>query len=449
MQDTTALSPLRAFRQGVYRTLGRRKDTLFELQEAAVAGAGPANLVHLSLAPVFRRKWASASDALAEGQVRPAQCRALLHQYLAEPSGDARPIWVGDGTTWARPRAKTSPERTWGHRSTPGVPQDGIVPAWEYEWLMAVPEPGTSWVQPLDVRRRGPRSGTPTAVTLRAVRAALARRPRPARRPLGLYDSSYDPITFARAVQAGLAIDLLVRLRSNRRFLREPEPSTKPGRPRKHGTPFKLGDPETHGTPDRTARVDDPVHGEVRGDVWERLHGQAAADAPFTVVRIQVERLPRHAKTPKPLWLAWIGGPLPDDLLDLWRWYCCRFVIEHGFRFLKHHLGWTTVRPSHPQAADRWTWLLALALWQLWLARPLVADQRLPWERPLPPHRLTPARVRRALAALFPHVGTPARPVRTRGKSPGRHLGHRPPPRPRFPTALRRQNARPNGRLRR
>jgi hypothetical protein len=283
-------------------------------------------------------------------------------------------------------------------------------------------------------------------VAIRELRAALAQRPTGEQRPVAAYDSSYDPIRFTRA---RLPVDLLVRLRSNRRFYRDPGPYPGPGRPRKHGAVLKLADPTTHGTPDRTATLDDPVHGQVRVDAWADLHGQAAADAPFTVVRIQVERLPRHTKRPKPLWLAWIGGPLPDDLHALWRWYCRRFTVEHGFRFLKHDLGWTTARPAQPHAADRWTWLLALGLWLLWLARPLVADQRLPWERPLPPHRLTPARVRRACAALFPHLGTPARPVRTRGKSPGRRPGQRPTPRPLFPIARRRQNARPNVRLRR
>jgi Transposase DDE domain len=438
MQATTAFSPLRAFRQGVYQSLGRRKDSLFELLEAALASWGPANLVHLSLSAVFRRRWPSASDALADGEVRVERCRELVQTHLASteagrPVG-TRPVWAGDGTTWPRPAAKCSPERTWGHRSTPGIPQDGVVPAWEYEWLVDVPEVGSSWVLPQDVERRGPQDGTPTEVAIGQLQRALAARPRGAVRPVATYDSSYDPITFARA---GLAVDILVRLRSNRKFLRRPGPRTWRGRPPVHGPALKLPEPTTHGTPDRTATLDDPVHGQVQVDVWEHLHGQAAADAPFTLIRVQVERLPRHTKRPKPLWLAWIGGPLPDDLLDLWRWYTRRYVIEHGFRFLKHDLGWTTVRPLHPEAADRWSWLLAMALWMLWLARPLVADQRLPWERPLPPARLTPARVRRACGPLFCQVGTPARPVQPRGNAPGRHSGQRPRPHSRHPVARR------------
>jgi hypothetical protein len=186
----------------------------------------------------------------------------------------------------------------------------------------------------------------------------------------------------------------------------------------------------------RRAAAEDPLHGLVRVEVWLEQHVQGAHDAPFTLVRVQVERLPRHARTPKPLWLAWVGGALPEDLLELWRWYTARFTAEHGFRFLKQDLGWTTVRPRHPAAADRWTWLLALGFWQLWLARGVVADQRLPWERPLPPERLTPGRVRRALAGELARVGAPARPVRLRGKSPGRP-GQCPGSRTRYPVVRR------------
>lgn len=435
MTTTAALETLGHFRQAVYQTLGHRKDTLFELMEAVLVSPVRTTLVRLSLTPAFRRRWPSACDALADGQVKPARLRAVLHAALPEPPAPARPLWAGDGTVWPRPAAKTSPERTYGHFASPGIPQDSLIVGWEYEWLVNVVEPGTSWVLPLDVRRRAPGSGTPTEVAVRELRAGLARRLPGAARPVALYDSGYDPVQVARA---RLALDVLVRLRTRRKFFGPPGPYRGRGPRPKHGPVFKLWDQATHPAPARSAEADDPTHGRVRVDAWPDQHVQGAHDVPFTVIRVQVERLPRQAKSPKPLWLAWVGGDLPADLLDLWRWYTARFTVEHGFRFLKHDLGWTTIRPRDPHAADRWTWLLALVLWQLWLARELVAACRLPWERPLPPTRLTPGRVHRALALELPRVGTPARPVRPRGISSGRRPGQRPGPRTRHPVARRR-----------
>jgi hypothetical protein len=435
MQTPAAVKTLEEFRLAAYGTLGLRKDSLFELREAVVAGSGPATIVRLSLAGVFRRAWPSAPDALADGEVDAEACRRLVQSMANEPGAGGRPVWALDGTVWPRPAAGTSPERTYGHRSTAGLPQDGVVGGWEYEWLVDVPAPGTGWILPLDTERRGPNDGTPTAVAIDMLREALARRPADAPRPVCALDSGYDPVQLARAQ---VPTDVLVRLRSNRVFYRAPGPYQGRGAPRKYGAVFRLADPVTHGTPDASATLVDPACGRVQIDAWRDLRATGAADAPFTIVRVQLERLPRRAKPPAPLWLAWIGGELPEDLGDLWRDYILRFTVEHGFRFLKQALGWTTVRPRDPAAADRWTWLLALALWQLWLARSLVADQRLPWERPLPASHLTPGRVRRAFAGLFAQLGTPARPPKPRGKAPGRRPGHAPGPRSRHPVARRR-----------
>jgi hypothetical protein len=436
MDTTPALPTLTDFRRAAYdEVLGHRKDSLFELKDAVLVSPGRANLAHLSLAPAFRRGWPSAPDALADGRLDPDAGRRLVHGCPADPPAPARPLWAQDGTVWPRPAAKTVADRTYGHRPSPGIPQSGLVPAWEYEWLVAVPEARGSWVLPLDVRRRGPGAGTPTEVAAEQCRAALALRPAGAPRPVGVYDSGYDPVGLARAQ---IPADLLVRLRTRRKFSGPPGPYRGRGPRPKHGAVFKLWDERTHPAPDRSAAGQDPTHGRVEVDVWQQQHVRGAHDVPFTVVRVRVEHLPRRAKAPAPLWLAWIGGDLPEDLLDLWRWYARRFTVEHGFRFLKQELGWTTARPGHPEAADRWSWLLALGLWELWLARALAADRRLPWERPLPPERLTPGRVRRALPALFLAAGTPARAPRRRGKSPGRRPGTCPGPRERHPVARRR-----------
>jgi hypothetical protein len=439
MKKTKAHHILWQFRQDAYNTLSHRKDSMFELMEAALVSSSPQTLVRLSLATPFRRRWPSAPDALADGRLDIEQCRSLVRTHLAQQSTAGRMVWALDGTVWPRPAAITSPERTYGHRTSPGIPQSGIIPAWEYQWLVAVPQVKGSWVLPLDVARRRPDSGTPTALAISQLRSALSLAKL---RPVVTMDSGYDPVELAKA---NLDADLLVRLPKRRRFYRPP-PSYSlratgagKGRRRKHGPVFQLRDSTTQGVPDRSASIDDPAHGLVQVAVWQGLHDQSAAQTPLTVVRVQVQRLPRSRKSPEPLWLVWIGDKLPADLLELWRWYCQRFTVEHGFRFLKQTLGWTSIRPRSPEAADRWSWLLALGLWQLWLARSLVADQRMPWERVLPEERLTPGRIQRAFPGLLTALGTPTRPVRPRGKSPGRRPGERPKPRERYPVVRRLQ----------
>jgi hypothetical protein len=116
---------------------------------------------------------------------------------------------------------------------------------------------------------------------------------------------------------------------------------------------------------------------------------------------VEVGKLPRQTRKPKKLWLWWSGGS-EADLDLLWKAYCRRFDLEHTIRFLKQTLGWSAPRFRHPEQADRWTRLVLLAYAQLRLARGIVADRRLPWERPQRPRRLTPTRVLRNFATLTP-----------------------------------------------
>jgi hypothetical protein len=102
-----------------------------------------------------------------------------------------------------------------------------------------------------------------------------------------------------------------------------------------------------------------------------------------------------------------------------------RLLLEHTFRFLKQILGWTAPKLRDPAAAGRWTWLILACYAQLHLARSLSADLRLPWQRPAPAGRLTPARVRRGFRDIhrtLPRLATAPKPGKP---GPGRPPGSR------------------------
>ena len=201
--------------------------------------------------------------------------------------------------------------------------------------------------------------------------------------------------------------------------------------------------------PDREATLEHPDYGPVVVRAWDAAPRPARARRAAHRRQVQVGRLPAARAHPPPCGWPGSGGPLPDDLHLVWRWYLRRFTVEHGLRFAKQTLGWTTVRPRDPAAADRWTWLVALAFWHLWLARPTR-------RRPAPALGSAPATraaSRRGASAarfvgLFVQVGTPARPPTPRGKSPGRRRGHAPGPHPRC-AVVRRTPKRPTRRRKR
>jgi hypothetical protein len=189
--------------------------------------------------------------------------------------------------------------------------------------------------------------------------------------------------------------------------------------------------------------ADDAQYGHVRVRAWANLHAipqnhrfkGSRGPKPLvrgTLILVEVSRLPGRTQAPQVLWLWWYGSGEPD-LAVVWRAYVRRFDLEHTYRFVRQDLNWTTPRPRYPEQADRWTWLVVLAYTQVRLARPLVADQRLPWEQRLAPSALTPARVRRAFSTLFPALGTPATVPKPCGRSPGRPKGRRSKPAKRFP----------------
>lgn len=440
---------LPAFRSQLYGCFGRRADALFELTDAILTTNANPSLVHLCLAPVHRRGWGSLYAALDKGRMGTEALRNLLAGLrLADDPGRAR-VYAVDRSSWPRCDAECSPGRGYHYHPSRHSAGQPIVAGWSYQLVAELGFERDSWVAPADIRRVSPEEDA-DLVAVEQVRGLLRRLPEQGFDPLFVFDAGYDPVR----LQLGLENDpaqILVRLHSGRVFYFDPEaPEKRPvGRPFRHGKRFDLKDPQTWPEPASEHHSQTGDYGNVRVRAWSRLHpktrraaeryaSESAAVVRGTVVLVEVERLPsgERRRRPKALWLWWHGEGEPDLGL-LWRSYCRRFSVEHAIRFLKERLGWVRPKVRHPEQADRWTWLILAAYAQLLLARGLVADRRLPWEKPLAARKLTPYRVLRGFATLVLLLGTPAEAPKPRGRSPGRPKGSLSGPAKRCPAVKR------------
>jgi hypothetical protein len=432
---------LARFRGEFYQCLTRRRDALFELTDAVLCAPGPVtSLPELSLDPAHRRGHGAMYDGLAAGRVDIARLRwSLVGQQLPRSSqGQLR--FAIDVTPWPRLDAECSPQRCHCHRS---CRCDGVrktIPGWPYSFLAALESGRTSWTAPLGAIRLSPGDDL-TEVTagqirdlVHALRQAGHLRDGDSNILVAL-DAGYDVIRLAHLL-ADLPVDLLARVRSDRVFHTpaQPNPGGR-GRPPRHGAEVKLDDPATHPTPDAAHDGTHDRYGAVAVRAYSRLHPRLArrggwSDHPGplpiiegTLLHVRVQHLPGE-RTPKPLWL-WHSDPDASqlDLARLFAVFLRRFDLEHTFRFLKQILGWTRPRVRTPEQADRWTWLIIAAYTQLRLARGLADDLRRPWERPLSPDQLTPARVRRGFPRIHRTTARPANAPKPSRPGPGRPKG--------------------------
>jgi hypothetical protein len=229
---------------------------------------------------------------------------------------------------------------------------------------------------------------------------------------------------------AGIEADLLLRLRSNLCFWGAPPAYSGRGRPKLHGAKFKLSEPSTWTEPIATLEVEDPNWGQVQMQQWSGLHFCAAATHPVQLLRIVAAGNSRSSRCPKPMWLCWLGKEMPS-LEQTWRSYLRRFAVEHWNRLAKQRLHWTLPQVGTPQQAERWSDLIPLMTWQLWLAREIVKDNPLPWQKSQT--EPTPGRVAQGFPALLAAIGTPACDPKPRGKSLGWRKGQPRPKRTRYP----------------
>jgi hypothetical protein len=407
---------LTEFRQAVYEHgLSQAKDAQFELMDALLLSGPIRSFAELSLSPVFRRQWPSVYAAIEHG----GQDQEWLEaSFIEQVPKQGVQVFSLDGTDWPHPSARALADRQYLHASTRAV-HASIVVGHPYSVLAWVPECGRSWAPPMSVRRV-PSDQSDVDMGVKQVKRLCQRRSEEMAAWLHLVvgDAKYGNHRFLGPLKDE-PCGVLVRLRRDRVLYAQPGAYGGQGRPRVHGDPFAFKKPETWGKPDAEVELEDARWGQVRLRRWNAKHARQDADTLLSVILVETHL--ERDKPSDPFWLGYQSPPhqTPADqkLAALWHWYAWRWPVEPSIRFRKQHLSWTLPRFQQPASCDRWTSLVDIGQWQLFLARDEVKDSPLPWQPAQ--EQLTPERTLQGLGGLFRQIGTPSAPPQTRGKSPG------------------------------
>jgi hypothetical protein len=95
------------------------------------------------------------------------------------------------------------------------------------------------------------------------------------------------------------------------------------------------------------------------------------------------------------------------------------------------HISWAL--PLRHERITSWESPITKAAWQLWLAKDLVTQYRLPWQSVT--LNLSPGCVAQSMFSLSIQIGTPASAPKQRGKSNGRIIVFKCTPRIRYPVS--------------
>ncbi|HEY3993079.1 MAG TPA: transposase [Ktedonobacteraceae bacterium] len=407
-----------------------RADALFSLCDGLLSETQARTLPERSHSPFFDRQWPSIYAALADGKISVERLQALcVRSVLAELPKDAL-VWIAvDGTPLERPEAETSEDRGYIHVSNLPLADKPISIGWMFSVVALLPEQASSWAPPLDFQRI---SSEQTAVS---VAIEQLRRLKPlfgTRQVIVVADRWYGTPAMVRACQA-LGYSVLIRLKSNRKLYRKPVRRFPLGRPPVDGPLLQGTRPETQGDPAATWETTDPQGRVTRVSRFDEVHFQQDRDLLLSVIRVERTGARGTKRDPRVSWFLTLDHVVPLEQVP--QRYGLRFSEEHLFRFLKQDLLWLAARVRTTEQFLRWSWIVALAFLQVYLARELGLHALLPWEAKGRP--LTPRQVRRVMPTILSQLGTPVRRCQPRGKAPGRAKGFRPKRATRYPVVYK------------
>lgn len=458
--------PLTQFRYRVYQNFNKRADSSMDLLDALCSTPNARSVVELSLSPYFRRDYSALFKVIAVYEMTDRDLAHLAASYL--PAPHRRPFWLlaTDVTPQPRPYSATLAGRGFVYQPTVISGNQPITIGHEYSTVVVLPEKAArtepAWVIPLSVRRV-PLGMDKERLGDAQLQALLTDEALPFHGQLcvSVRDASYSKPACLYAERAHENLVSLTRVRSNRVFYRPYVPPAEAPAPRGHpcwyGERFALREEDTWGPPDEqtTCQMHNQRGQQYRVEIqaWHNLlmRGKQKPEVlpmhryPFTLIRVQVYRADGTPLYRRDLWLILMGARRAEVTpRQAYQAYDQRFDHEHSYRFAKQRLLLDNYQTPDVTHEEHWWRFVHLAYLQLWVAREVA--ERLPrsWERYLPtmqtPALLTPTLVQRDFGRIIGEFGTPARPAKQRGYSPGRQPGTPGPVRERQPV-LKKQAA--------
>lgn len=439
--------PLEQFRQRVYQNFNNRADTLMELVDALSSNTDASSVVELSLNPAFRRHYTALYKGVAEVELAEEALAQLIGPHLPLPAHF--PFWLlgVDVTSQPRPFSATLQDRRMVYQPNQVHGNKPVTVGHRFSTVALLAEREATtvpWIVPL-ATARVPSMVDKEMAGARQLDHLLSDETLPFHEQLCVEvgDSRYSKPAYLHANRHHENLVTIARARSSRIFYRQPPVQKQPGRgrPRWYGDRFSLQDPASRHPPDETLAT---THRSRRGHQYQ-VHIQAwhnllmrgkqkprrlpMHEHPFTLVRVSWVDAYGRPVYKRPLWLIVVGRRRHEiALLHIYQAYLHRSHLEHFFRFAKQKLLLTRFQTPEVQREETWWQLVHLAYAQLWVARPLAQHLPRPWERYLPSSKArlsAPTLVQRDFGRLIRQLGTPARPPRPRGNSPGRRPGAR------------------------
>jgi hypothetical protein len=467
MTTTKCTYDLEQFRQSLYQNFNNRADTLMELVDAMCSTPDVRSVVEYSLAPCFRRSYSTIFKAINEMAWDESMIAHLLAPYLTRPQ--QRSFWLlgTDVTPQPRQFARTLPDRGVVYQPNAIKGNKPITIGHQYSSTILLPEKeesiSPSWVIPLATSRVSTNEDKELVGSKQIGR--LLKDPK---LPFGrdfcvdVGDSSYSKPACLHANRHHANLVTIARARGTRVFYQQivsdkPGETTQAvGHPTWYGQRFTLQEAETWHEPDEQITVKEKsrrgktYHLEIKA--WPNMlmpgkHKPVHLPMhryPFTLVQIIRYDDEGRLACKHPLWLIVIGERRHElSLQDIYEAYKQRFDLEHFFRFGKQKLVLDGFQTPDDVREENWWQLVHLAYAQLWVARQVVCSLPRPWERNLAEMKrglISPTLVQRDFGRIIRQIGTPAKPPKLRGISPGRRKGAKLSPRPRQKVVVKGKN---------